>query len=121
MLSLQTVRILISVFLSSFILFACKSKPSVVKPKVNPPTIVDVIVATPKPVTNFIEANGTVVANEFVQLHPEVSGRLTYLNMQEGSHISQGTIIARINDADLVAQYQKSKVQLELQQKRRSD
>ncbi len=47
-------------------------------------------------------------------LHPEVNGRLTYLNVQEGSHISQGTVLARVNDADLVAQMEKSKVQLQL-------
>ena len=47
-------------------------------------------------------------------LRPEVNGRLTYLNVQEGSHVTQGTVIARINDADLVAQLEKSKVLLDL-------
>lgn len=74
----------------------------------------DILIASPRAISNIIEANGTVVANEFVQLHPETSGRITYLNVPEGTNIEQGTIIARINDADLQAQLSKSKVQLEL-------
>jgi membrane fusion protein (multidrug efflux system) len=47
-------------------------------------------------------------------LRPEVSGRLTYLNVPEGRHVAKGTVLARINSADLVAQVQKSRVQMEL-------
>lgn len=79
-----------------------------------PPTIVDVIVVGPSPVSSELEVNGEVTANEFVELHPEVSGRLTYLNVPEGGNIAQGTVVARINDADLQAQISKTKVQLEL-------
>jgi membrane fusion protein (multidrug efflux system) len=64
--------------------------------------------------SNSVEANGTVVANEYVELHPEVSGRLTYLNVPEGAKIQQGTVVARINDADLQAQLNKSKVLLDM-------
>ncbi|MDP4217976.1 MAG: efflux RND transporter periplasmic adaptor subunit [Bacteroidota bacterium] len=79
--------------------------------------IVDVIVAQPQPVSNTVEANGTVVANESVELHPEISGRITYLNVPEGAHVEKGFVIARINDADLQATLEKSKVQLELNRK----
>lgn len=72
------------------------------------------IIATPQTVSNAVEANGTVVANEYVELHPEVSGRLTYLNVPEGARIQQGTLIARVNDADLQAQLNKTKVLLEM-------
>jgi membrane fusion protein, multidrug efflux system len=78
------------------------------------PTVVDVIIATPHQISNTIEANGTVVANEFIELHPEISGRLTYLNIPEGRRIAKGTVVARINDADLRAQMGKLKVQLDL-------
>ena len=98
-------------------LFSCKGKPKVLKPRENPPPVVDVIIAAPQQVTNSIEVNGTVLANEYVELHPEVSGRITYLNVKEGDHVEKGTIIARINDADLAAQLQKSKVQLDIAQK----
>ena len=109
--------IYLMVFFVLYFLTACKGKPETNVPKQLPPTVVDIIVVSPQALTNAIEANGSVVANEYVELHPEVSGRLTYLNVPEGSHVSQGTLIARINDADLQAQMAKSKVQLDLAQK----
>lgn len=103
----------------SFLLARCKEKAEAARPRsqANQPTIVDVIVARPTNINNKIEANGSVVANEYVELHPEVSGRITYLNVPEGEHIEKGTIIARINDADLQATLEKSKVLLDLYQK----
>ena len=106
-------------FIGLFVLMvsACKGKPELTKPKESPPTVVDVIIASQQGISNTVEANGSVVANEYVELHPEVSGRITYLNVPEGHAISQGAVIARINDADLQAQVAKSKVQLDLAQK----
>jgi len=102
------------------ILPSCKEKAEASKlPAKVPgaPTIVDVIVARAAGISNTIEANGSVVANEYVELHPEISGRITYLNVPEGAHVEKGTVIARINDADLQATLEKSRVQLDLYQK----
>ena len=78
------------------------------------PPIVDVMIAATQSISNNIEVNGTVVPDEFAELHPEITGVLTYLNVKEGSLISKGTILARINNADLVSQLNKLKVQLGL-------
>ena len=51
--------------------------------KADPPAIVDVIVAQNQAISSVTEANGSVLANEFVELHPEVSGRIIYLNIPE--------------------------------------
>lgn len=107
--------ILCSICLVGF-LAACKGKNETGRPRENPPTMVDVMIATSRPVTNVIEANGTVIANESVDLRPEVSGRLTYLHVPEGLKVAQGTVLARVNSADLQAQLQKSQVQLDLAQ-----
>ena len=96
---------------------ACKGKTASAKPKETPPTVVDIIIASPQGISNTVEANGSVIANEYVELRPEVSGRLTYLNVAEGHTVAKGTVIARINDADLQAQLSKSRVQLDLAQK----
>lgn len=80
----------------------------------NQAVTVDVIIATEQTVSSAVQANGTVVAYEYVELHPEVSGRLTYLNVPEGTRIQQGTLVARVNDADLQAQLNKTKVLLEM-------
>jgi len=87
------------------------------KARGNAPVVVDVLIAQAQPVKNIVEANGTVLANEFAEIRPEVSGRLTYLNIPEGNAVAQGTILARINSADLSAQVAKSKVQLDLAEK----
>ncbi len=99
-------------------MIACKSKQEAPKQNNGPQSVsVDVIIASPQTISNSVEANGNVVANEYVELHPEVSGRLVYLNVPEGTKVQQGTVIARINDADLQAQLSKTKVALDLAQK----
>jgi len=79
-----------------------------------PPTIVEVLIVSPQTISNTIEANGSVVASEFIEIKPEVGGRITYLNVSEGSPISKGSVVAKINDADLRAQLSKVRVQLAL-------
>jgi membrane fusion protein (multidrug efflux system) len=98
-------------------IFSCKSKKEDPKKNQAPQiTVVDVIVVTPQNIANTIEANGSVVAGESVEIRPEISGRIVYLNIAEGSHVARGTVIARVNDADLRAQQNKIRVQLELAQ-----
>jgi len=97
-------------------LLSCNSKEEKKEPPISPAPIVDVIVAQKQTVSNTIEVNGTVVANEFAELRPEAAGRITYLNVPEGKFVKKGTVIARINDADLVANLNKSKATLKLAQ-----
>jgi membrane fusion protein, multidrug efflux system len=114
--SKQVLRIFgVSIFL--FFLFSCAQKADSSKPKTTPPVVVDVLIATSKPMSNTLEVNGTVMANEYVELHPEASGRLTYLYVPEGKLIRQGTLIAKVNNADIQAQVDKSKVALDLAMK----
>ncbi|HVS94997.1 MAG TPA: efflux RND transporter periplasmic adaptor subunit [Puia sp.] len=100
-------------------LTACKhiDAESMTRKKQTEATVVDVLVAAPHSITSQVEANGTVVANEYVELHPEISGRIVYLNVPEGARVTQGTVIARINAADLQATLEKAKAQLDLYQK----
>ena len=81
--------------------------------KKDKPTLVDVMVAAPQPLTSVVEVNGTIIPSESTELRPEVSGRLTYLNVPEGKTVTQGAVLARINSADLEAQMQRTKVQLD--------
>lgn len=99
---------------TSVITFSCNEKKEAQKSRNTGPTVVDVIIAAAQSVSSIIEANGTIVAGEYVELHPEISGRLISLNIPEGKRISKGTVVARINDADLRAQMGKLKVQLDL-------
>ncbi len=101
--------------LVNFVLFSCSSKKSEnEKQGPPPPQIVDVIIAGYQNIENKVEVNGSVLANESVEIHPEVSGRLIFLNMPDGAIVKEGTILAKINDAELQAQLLKSNTQLSL-------
>ena len=107
------VLLLVSMFSVS-----CKSKKKEVSTMAQAPQMatVDVIVVSPQSIQNTVEANGSIIAGETVEIKSEISGRIVYLNVAEGSRIGQGTVIARINDADLRAQQNKVRVQIELAQ-----
>ncbi|CAL1517201.1 efflux RND transporter periplasmic adaptor subunit [Chitinophaga sp. MM2321] len=107
------ISLFVSIICTAILLNACQHKKAPTL-KQDAVVLADVIVASQQAISNIVEANGTVVSNESVQLHPEASGRITYLNVPEGAVVRQGTVIARINDADLQAQLAKSKVQLDL-------
>lgn len=95
-----------------FILLSCHRKAEKIKDKL--PVIVDVIVAEKVHFPSSIEVNGESLSEEMIELHPEISGRLTYLNIPDGITVQKGTILAKINDADLQAQLEQQKVQLDL-------
>jgi len=67
---------------------------------------------------NKIYSSGTVMANEEVILKPEVSGKLVSILFKEGSNVTKGTLLAKINDADLQAQLKKLTLQLKLAKER---
>lgn len=79
-----------------------------------PPPRVDAFIVQKGSVTERLEFPGSVIAGESTQIHPEVPGRLTYLNIAEGRRVAQGTLLAKIYDGDLVAQLNKLKIQLKL-------
>ena len=93
----------------------CKEKSKAFD-KFNPnaPVFVDVAIAATQLVDKSVEVNGSVLASESIELRPETNGRITYLQIPEGKLVQAGTILAKINDADLQAQLEKIKVQLEL-------
>lgn len=112
------INYLIGVPLLLATMVSCKNKAdekSNMKDK--PPVSVDVMIASKTEFASNIEVNGTVISDEMVELHPEVGGRLIYLNIPDGVRVAKGTILAKVNDADLQAQLQQQQVQLELAEK----
>jgi membrane fusion protein (multidrug efflux system) len=107
-------KIHLYLFVLLAILASCKKKESVKKNTGKPPVPVEVIVASDQDFVNNIEVNGSVLANEMVELHPEVSGRIVYLNVPDGGMVTEGTVLVRINDAELQAQLEQQKNQLDL-------
>lgn len=96
-------------------LFACKDKTKPTdKFNASAPVSVDIAIASSQMIDKVIEVNGSVMASEFVDIRPETNGRIVFLQIPEGKMVAAGTVLAKLNDADLQAQLQKIKVQLEL-------
>jgi membrane fusion protein, multidrug efflux system len=105
-------KVYVCILLTVTVLFSCHRKAE--KVRSNLPVSVDVIIAAKVHFPSSVEVNGETLSEEMIELHPEISGRLTYLNIPDGAVVQKGTILAKINDADLQAQLEQQKVQLDL-------
>ena len=109
-----------SLYILSLLIFsACKSnKEDATKSNNRPKGLrAEGYVVQPQVFQNDISASGTLRPNEEVEIHPEVSGRITHILFKEGSFVRKGQTLVQINDADIRAQIQKLKAQKALQQK----
>ena len=71
----------------------------------------------PSVLHSSIEVAGTLLPFEETDIHPEVAGKVTYLSINEGTHVRKGTLLARLFDGDLQAQLHKLSVQLQIAEK----
>lgn len=78
------------------------------------PSKVTGFVTSAKALDNKLFSSGTIKAFEEVMLMPEVSGKLMQINFKEGTNVTKGTLLAKINDSDLQAQLSKLNLQLKL-------
>lgn len=62
-------------------------------------------------------ASGTLLANETIDIHPEISGRIVTIGFKEGARVKKGQVLLQLNDADLRAGLQKLRAQRALQEK----
>jgi membrane fusion protein (multidrug efflux system) len=69
---------------------------------------VEGIVVQASDFTNDLEITGTLEANESVELRSEVSGLVTSINFKEGSNVTKGSLLVKINDRDIQAQLQEA-------------
>jgi membrane fusion protein, multidrug efflux system len=65
---------------------------------------VTAVVVQPGILDDIIIANGSVLANEEVDLKSEATGRITRINFQEGSKVQKGQLLVKIDDDELQAQ-----------------
>jgi membrane fusion protein (multidrug efflux system) len=96
--------------------------PPVVAPKGaagGPPKemMVQAYLLAPQQLNNNIQASGTLLASEEISVQAEVSGKIVMLNLQEGSMVNKGTLLAKLFDADLQGQLKKLLLQKETAQK----
>jgi len=101
----------IFLILSLLLFAACSQKKEKTVQKRPTPQVMAYVINTTS-ISNSIDVPGTLVAAEATDIHPEVSGRITSLSIREGAVVSQGTVLARLYDADLLAQKRKLEVQI---------
>ena len=63
---------------------------------------------------NSVFTTGTILANEEVELRSETSGKITKILFKEGSFVSKGNLLIKINDADLQAQLRRAESKVKL-------
>ena len=73
------------------------------------PSIAPVRVAVIKPegLENTLNTTGSLIANEEVELHAEISGLVQNINFDEGQHVKKGQVLFTIRTDELRAQLQK--------------
>lgn len=69
---------------------------------------------TPTTMTEFINSNGTLRADEEVDLSFETSGKIININFTEGTRVKKGDLLGKINDKPLQAQLEKLLAQQQL-------
>lgn len=75
---------------------------------------VSATIIQPQPLENRIYSTGTLLANEEVELRPEISGRVTGVFFQEGGRVRKGQSLLKINDSELQAQLRRKELEEKL-------
>lgn len=109
--------------LCSLFIIACNSKKQ--DAEVNKPAKPNILnaegyIVKPQQFQSDYTASGSLLPNEEIQILSEVSGRITSITFEEGSHVEKGQVLLRLYNDDIKAQIQKSKAQRELQEKIRA-
>ncbi|MCY7330698.1 MAG: biotin/lipoyl-binding protein, partial [Saprospiraceae bacterium] len=74
-------------------------------------TSVEGYIVKPSTLSENITASGTLLSAEETELHPEASGRVTYINLPEGKTVRKGQLLLKVFDEDLKTQLQKLQTQ----------
>ena len=107
-------------FMTLFLLMSCKNEEKKSEapsgpPKEGKPMQVDGIIANEEIISNAINTTGTILANEEVEIKSEISGKIIKIYFKEGSRISKGQLLVKLNDDDIVVQMKKLNIEIKLQ------
>lgn len=83
-------------------------------PPVDTKVATDVFVVKRETITDELQTTGTIAANQEVDLVSEVARKLVRAYVREGSYVAQGTLLFKLDDADLLAKKQKIALQEKL-------
>jgi membrane fusion protein (multidrug efflux system) len=101
------VHMLFTTLIASLLFAGCNggNKPAAANPNASAPaTAIETIVVQPQPLDRKINITGSIIANEEIELRSEATGKVTGIFFQEGSRVTKGQLLVKINDSDLQAQ-----------------
>lgn len=75
----------------------------------------EAVVLQPEALESVCQSSGNLLANESVNVYPEVAGRVTAIHFREGAVVHKGDLLISLYDNDIKAQIEKLKVQRKLQ------
>jgi RND family efflux transporter, MFP subunit len=83
----------------------------------NRPILAEGFIVKSRALSESLEVPGTLLPYEETEIRSEISGRVVWLNIPEGSFVQKGTLLVKLFDEDLQAQLQKLQVQLQIAEK----
>jgi membrane fusion protein (multidrug efflux system) len=67
---------------------------------------------------NNVLTSGTILANEEVELRSEIPGKIIRILFKEGTRVSKGDVLVKINDAELQPQLERARYNRKLLESR---
>ena len=114
-------KIVVLIALVAILTISCKEKkqqspPPGAGPNAGPLQVEGMIIK-PSTINDKVEVSGSILPNESTEIRPEISGRITQLNIHEGAIVPKGSLLVKLYDGDLQAQLRKLQVQLQIADK----
>jgi len=67
--------------------------------------VVNGVIATEENFADEVNVSGSIDANEQVEIRSEISGLIKTINFKEGTSVTKGTLLVKIDDSEQQAQY----------------
>lgn len=115
----QLFKVTLLLTVTSFLLFSCgnEAKKSSGPAEVRNILTVDGQVLTLNTLDFSNVYTGKLMANEEIDIRPEISAKVTGIYFKEGSTVTKGTMLVKMFDSDLQANLRSNQLQIELAQK----
>ncbi|MDX5360330.1 MAG: efflux RND transporter periplasmic adaptor subunit [Alphaproteobacteria bacterium] len=78
---------------------------------------VNVADAAPRSVDTVVDVVGTLLANETVIIRPEIAGRVTAIDFEEGQRVEKGALLVTLDDSIYAAELAQEEAALQLSQR----
>jgi membrane fusion protein, multidrug efflux system len=115
------ILVIVGLLIGSKFIFFNKNKNKTASPgknKSSMPVAVNYFVVKQTQFSNDVFATGKIGAFNQIEILPEVSGKVMAIYFKEGQTVNKGSLLVKLNDADLQAQLLKSATQLKLSEQK---